>query len=160
MLALVRQILLWIEELQTFNMVFRYWFTAPCPIACLLSSFGFTFYSFSQSISGDGVLPLIPPSPSPSPSPFPATMLWAAPTNSQSNWPVAKNASAILAGEWVDEFRCLNNSMFCGFCSVCCNYGGRGEKQGDVIKTERLIFDMVHLPWVGPMQHLGHNSQL
>lgn len=31
---------------------------------------------------------------------------------------------------------------------------------GGVIKAYRLVFAKVHLPWAGPLQHLGHNSQL
>lgn len=55
MLALVRQILLWIEELQTFNMVsgIDLWHLALQPVYYLA-----LVSPFLRRISGDGVLPL------------------------------------------------------------------------------------------------------
>lgn len=68
MLALVRQSLLWIEELQTFNMVsgidLRHLALQPVYYLALVSP----FTPFLRGISGDGVLLLI------SPSLFPATV--------------------------------------------------------------------------------------
>lgn len=86
-------------------------------------------------------------------------MFWVTATNSQSNWPVAKNATAILVCESASELRCLNNNVL--WAVAFAQFGAIMEGGWrDVITTERRVFAVVHLTWVGPVQHLWPRSQL